>query len=400
MGSETPAPAAEDARSASTLPKALAAQANPIGAEPKAPANSASSAAPPPAHEPTQLKLELPNGTSIRFGILWQGQYEARGNSSNGDRTQNLFLRRFALCIGGTVLHDFEYFFDSDFADLFKAPTGDQSLKNGPGIQTKDAYVTYRALGDQLKIDGGLLLPPGTHNFLQGGGSIYGWDFFLNTFRYANAFGSTVNPYGRDVGAELRGLLWGGALEYRLGFFQGKRNPPVTGAASKNPFRFAGRVQLNFLDPEPNFFYSGTYLGTKKIFSVAASADFQPGGSGDYRALGADAFLDLPVGPGEVTVQTDLLFRNGGSRVQIPSQTAFMAEAGYRFDAIKLSPIARFERRWGSAAAGRETDAGGGLAFWAYGHTSNLKAFYTRLMPDSPTKAYDQFNVQWQLLFY
>jgi hypothetical protein len=304
------------------------------------------------------------------------------------------------LLIGGTVLHDIEYFIDTDFADLLKAPTGDQALKNGPAIQTKDAFVSYRALGDQLKIDGGLMLPAGTHNFLQGGGSIYGWDFFLNTFRYGNAFGTTANPYGRDVGVQLRGLVLGGALEYRAGVFQGRRNPPVSGAASRNAFRYAGRVQLNFLDPENTYFYSGTYLGTKRIFSLGVSADFQEGGTANYRALGVDAFLDLPVGPGAVTAQADLLYRNGGSRVQIPSQTAFMVEAGYRFDAIRLSPIARFERRFGSAAAGRETDLGGGLAFWAAGHTTNLKAFYTRLIPDSPTKAYDQFNAQWQVYFY
>jgi hypothetical protein len=77
-----------------------------------------------------------------------------------------------------------------------------------------------------------------------------------------------------------------------------------------------------------------------------------------------------------------------------------MAEGGYRFDAVKLSPIARYERRWGDGAAGNETDVGGGVAFWAFGHTSNLKAFYTRLIPDDPQKAYDQFNLQWQLYFY
>ncbi len=350
---------------------------------------------------PTQLKLELANGTSIRFGVLWQLQYEARGNSTNDDYTQNLSMRRFALLIGGTVLHDIEYFIDTDFADLLKAPTGDQALKNGPAIQTKDAFATFRAVGDQLKIDGGLLLPAGTHNFLQGGGSIYGWDFFLNTFRYGNAFGTTANPYGRDVGVQLRGLLFDGLLEYRLGAFQGKRNPPVTGAASRNSFRYAGRVQLNLLDPETNYFYSGSYLGTKKIFSLGVSADFQEGGTANYRALGADAFLDLPVGPGAVTAQLDLLYRNGGSRVQIPSQTAFMAEAGYRFDAIRLSPIGRFERRWGRCRGGGSRN-GRGRWSGVLGSRShhNLKAFYTRLIPDSPTQAYNQFNAQWQVYFY
>jgi len=397
-----PTVATNQTPNSSTLPPLAAAQENPPGALPKPPVapvpNEEPKPTPPPA--PTQLKLELANGTSIRLGVLWQLGYEARGNSTNDDYTQNLFLRRFALLIGGTVLHDLEYFIDTDFADLLKAPTGDQSLKNGPGIQTKDAYVTLRAIGDQLKIDGGLMLPAGTHNFLQGGGSIYGWDFFLNTFRYGNAFGSTNNPYGRDVGLQLRGLLFNSLLEYRAGIFQGKRNAPGTGAASRNSFRYAGRVQLNLLDPETNYFYSGTYLGTKKVLSFGASADFQHADEGSYRALGVDGLLDLPVGPGAVTAQVDFLFRNGGSRVQIPSQKAFMAEAGYRFDAIRLSPIARFERRWGSTGAAPETDVGGGLAFWAAGHTTNLKAFYTRLIPDSPTKAYNQFNAQWQVYFY
>jgi hypothetical protein len=384
------------------LPPVAAAEANPPGAVPKPNAEPVPADAPPPAKAaaPPQLKIEAANGTSIRFGVLWQGQFEARGNSTNDDVTRNLYLRRFALLIGGTVLKDFEYFFDSDFADLFKAPTGEQGLKNGPAFQTKDAFATYRVFEDKLKIDAGLMLPAGTHNFLQGGGSLYGWDFFLNTFRAGNLFGSVNNPYGRDVGAQLRGIVLDGLLEYRLGIFQGKRNTPPNGAASRNDFRYAGRVQLNFLDPETNYFYGGSYLGTKKVFSVGAVFDYQHAGQESYRAFGADAFLDVPAGSGGVTAQVNILYRDGGSRIALPSQTAFMAEAGYRFDAIKLSPIGRFERRWGDAAAGRETDVGGGVAFWPYGHNSNLKAFYTRLIPDAPVAAYDQFNLQWQLYFY
>lgn len=354
----------------------------------------------PPAAAPTQLKLELANGTSIRFGALWQGQYELRGNAQNDDWTQNIFVRRFAILLGGTVLKDFEYFADTDFADLLKAPTGDQQLKAGPAIQIKDAFATWRAIDDQLKLDAGLLLPPGVHNFLQGGGSIYAWDFFLNTFRHGNVFGTTANAYGRDVGAQLRGLVADGLLEYRAGVFQGKRGKADPGeAASSNQFRYAARLQLNFLDPETGYFYGGTYLGTKKILSVGAAVDFQPAEGESYRAFGGDAFVDLPAGPGAVTAQVNVLYRNGGTRVTLPEQTAFMAEAGYRFEAIKLSPIARFEQRWADAPLGNETDFGGGLAFWAYGHNSNLKAFYTRLSPEIGD-AYDQFNVQWQLYFY
>jgi hypothetical protein len=367
-----------------------------VGPSPLAPTppETAPLAAFPPT--PPQLKLESANGNSIRFGVLWQGQYEAHGSSSSGTQTQNLSLRRFSILLGGTVLNRLEYFFDTDFPDLLKAPTGDQGQKNGPGISTKDAFVTYRAVDDAFKIDAGLMLPAGTHNWLQGAGSLYGWDFFLNSYRYSNGtvFGSTGNPYGRDVGVQLRGLVLDGLLEYRAGVFQGKRNPATADRpASVNSFRYAARVQLNFLDPETGYFYGGTYLGKKKIFSVGASIDAQHENGGTYRSIGGDALLDVA----GVTAQADLLYRDGKAVIVLPKQTALMLEAGYRFDAAKLSPIARFERRWDG---GSETDVGGGLAYWAYGHTSNLKAFYTRLIPDGTPKAYGQLNLQWQVYFY
>jgi hypothetical protein len=352
---------------------------------------------PPPA---TQLKLELDNGTSIRFGLLWQAQYEARGNSSNDDYTHNLFIRRFALLIGGTILKDFEYFFDSDFADLFKAPTGEAGVKNGPGFQTKDAFGTWRAVDDQLKVDAGLLLPPGAHNSLQAGGSILALDFFANTFRHNTVFGSTANPYGRDLGVQLRGLV--GPLEYRAGVFQGYRKPATeTKAASRNPFRLAARLQYNFLDPETAYFYGGTYLGTKSVFSIGGSADFQYDEDGSYRTFTGDAFLDVPGGPGGYSAQVNVVHRNGGDLIAaLPEQTALMAEAGVRFDVVKLTPVVRFEKRWGEGTAGDETLLGGGLSWFAYGHTSNLKAFYTHVIPQDPADPYEQFNLQWQLAFY
>jgi hypothetical protein len=100
-------------------------------ASPAAPAAAPERA--PPLPSPRQhLELELDNGTSIRFGVLVQLQYEAAGDFER-DVSHNLFMRRMMLLIGGKVLRDFEYFIDTEFVDLFKA-SGEQSLKNGPGI--------------------------------------------------------------------------------------------------------------------------------------------------------------------------------------------------------------------------------------------------------------------------
>ena len=60
-----------------------------------------------------------------------------------------------------------------------------------------------------------------------------------------------------------------------------------------------------------------------------------------------------------------------------------MSEIGYNFAGFNISPIFRFEQLWGGTSSAattsaNQTRAGGGLAFWPYGHNTNLKAFYMR----------------------
>ena len=88
----------------------------------------------------------------------------------------------------------------------------------------------------------------------------------------------------------------------------------------------------------------------------------------------------------------------------MPKQTALMAEAGYRFDAFPIAPIAKFELQDYGNSDRTNTRIGGGLAYFPYGHNVNLKAFYTNIK-DKPNGAgdshsYNQFQLQWQLYFY
>lgn len=352
---------------------------------------------PPPAAKPpsSALSIGIDNGTSIRFGFLTQLQYEAAGQFQDENVAQNVFMRRMMLMIGGTVLNDFEFFLDTDFADMLKA-SGEQSLKNGPGITLKDVLMTYRAVGDALKIDGGLMLPPLSRISLQGAPFLYGLDFFASAYSHAGVFGTTGNSYGRDLGLQLRGVLFSGHFEYRAGVFQGRRKPPEEALlGSQNPFRYAGRIQLNVLDPDTVFFLRGTNLGEKRMLSFGAWGDIQHSGDDTYRSWGADALLDLA----GVTAQVDYVYRNGGGLVELPKQYAIMGEAGYLFALLRLAPIGRVERRWGSGTTVDETLYGGGLSFFAYKHNANLKVYYVRGVRDDAVD-YDQFNAQWQLFYY
>jgi hypothetical protein len=355
-------------------------------------------AAPPTAY--AAPKIESASAT-IKLGLLLQPQFEALGNANPAitGGTYNLFLRRARVLVGGTLFGKFDYFFDTDSANLFKAevPSG---TKPTPGIVVQDAFGTFKAYGDFFKVDAGYMLTPGAHNSLQGAGTLLQVDYFANTFPHANVFNSGGGIAGRDSGVEARGLVVDNHLEYRAGIFQGFRRPAtMTEATSRNMFRFAARVQLNVFDPETGFFYGGTYLGKKKILSFGAAIDLQ----NSYHHWALDGFLDMPVGPGNLTVQANFAKWNGNDFITaLPNQTALMAEAGYLLDSIPISPLLRFETRKLVNTPASEARFGLGVAYWPYGHNINLKALYQRVepKPEPANHGYNQFNLQWQLYFY
>src|SRR6185437_11248396 len=107
---------------------------------------------------------------------------------------------------------------------------------------------------------------------------------------------ATQSVTGRDAGFQARGYLAHQHFEYRVAALQGERN-----ATSSNGFRYAGRAQYDFLDTETAYFYTGTYLGKKRIVGVDGGFDTQQ----NYHAYDADTFFDLPHGPGAFTGQVD-----------------------------------------------------------------------------------------------
>ncbi len=186
---------------------------------------------------------------------------------STASRT-NLFVRRVRFLVGVTLFKNIEFFFDTDYPDLFKG-TPTEGTKNTPGLNVQDAFGTVKLAEDAFKIDMGYMLPPSTHNANQSAATLYSWDYFSNSFRNSASFNSSGNPVGRDAGVQVRGLVLDNHLEYRAGLFQGRRNDSSPESVqARNFFRVAGRLQVNVFDPETGFFYAGSYLGAKKIAFV------------------------------------------------------------------------------------------------------------------------------------
>jgi hypothetical protein len=407
-----PPPVPEVVPAVPVLPPPAPPMAEPPPAAPMAPPP----APPAPAWPPSvSFKSEPSTGNTLKVGLLLQPQFQMLGSNSLDANTYNLYIRRTRLLVAGTLFGNFEYFFDTDYPNLFlatnEAATGTAAApttKATTGVETQDAFATWKALGDMLKIDVGYMLPPMAHNAVQGATTLYSWDYFAFSFlSTANTLlGSSASPVGRDAGFQLRGLLFDGHIEYRAGLFQGRRSADAGNEiGSNNFFRATGRVQINLLDPEPGFFYAGTYLGKKKILSFGITGDTQK----SYHYYGGDVFADLPLGPGIFTGQVNLVHMTGGTFIPfvpatattaatgLPKQTALMGEIGYNIDAIHVSPIVRAEYLWSQAP--NQGHYGGGFAFWPYGHNSNIKAFYLRNTQAGSAHGDNQVNVQWQLYF-
>jgi hypothetical protein len=346
---------------------------------------------------------------SVKFGFLFQPQYEAVGNPTVDGMTQNLFMRRMRLYMVGTVGTDWEFWIDTDSTNMGKSNTDGTRINMSPNgnLVLQDAYITYK-ITPTLKLDAGLTLMPLAHQTNQGATSLMSVDYGSYAFL---SNGGLANNTVRDTGLLLRGLAWN-HLDYRIGIAQGKRSaqlidqpdPTLNHVASNNPMRVSGRVQYNFFDAEAtaNAYYAGTYFGTKRILSIGVGHDKQD----DYKATAFDVFFDWPVGNDSVTFQADHWDWDGGTWIPtLTKRKTLFSEAGYRFGGSNLMPYARYEFQHpdlATKAALKEDRMGGGLAWWIKGHTSNLKVQYLRVQPSAPgvtLKDYDQVNVQLQLFF-
>jgi hypothetical protein len=189
-------------------------------------------------------------------------QYEALGNGATNGLTQNLFLRRVRIMLGGTLFKNLEYFFETDYPNLFKSTAGTDAagmptfLKNSPGMNIQDAFFTWKAFGDLVKVDAGYMFPPLSHQAVQSAAtSTASTTSRTPSGTAARSATARLIPSVANLGVQLRGLVIDGHLEYRVGLYsrpaQCSRTPDAGG---RNFFRVAARLQINLLDAEPGFF--------------------------------------------------------------------------------------------------------------------------------------------------
>jgi hypothetical protein len=335
-----------------------------------------------------QIQVTSQDGKStLNLGFLSQLQLEELQNLDATHYQQNLFFRRLRIMAGGKVNENLSFFFDTDSPNLGKGQTSGSKVDSTIFIQ--DFFLTY-SLGNKFKLDAGMLLVPVSHNSQQGATTFLAVDYGPYTFLHSDPLNSKV---GRDYGLQARGYLAGDHFEYRLGILQGNR-----GTDSRSPFRTIARVVFYPFEADTGFFYTGTNLGKKRVWALGGSYDAQE----DYRTYSGDVFIDQPVGGGDgVTFQFDFTRYDGGTTfTTLPKQDATLAELGYYFHTVKLSPFLQYgKRNFDDPARPDESKFQGGVAWWGNGHRFNVKLGAAVLRAEG-AKDRHQYVVQWQVLTF
>lgn len=333
-----------------------------------------------------QIQVKLNDDTFFKLGLLLQTQAEALQDPGTRGYAQNVFVRRVRVMAGGQLAKNLSFFVETDSPNLGKSLSA--GTKNSqPSIYLQDAYVEYK-FSDAFALDAGLILASPSRNGLQSAASLLPIDYSPYTF--ANS-APTQSNVGRDTGLQAKGYVLNKKLEYRAGVFQGMRDQ------QDRELRFTGRLQYNFLDPETAFFYTGTYLGKKKVLAIGGGIDRQH----DYNGYALDAFVDHPVPGGAVTAQAAYIQYDGGAFLRsLPKQKDTLLEAGYLIGTTRFMPVVQYTRRnFSNGGNFDEHRISGGLNYYLNGHNANIKALFTRIDNDG-TRATNQATIQVQFFYF
>jgi hypothetical protein len=333
-----------------------------------------------------QLEIYAGDDVNFKLGILGQFQADTLDDPAFDKNANNLFIRRLRLMFGGQVAKNVTFFVETDTPNLGKVLATGKNIASTTIIQ--DAYAEIK-VHEAFAIDAGLMFVPFSRNSLQSAATLLPIDYGTYTFSQS---APTQSSTGRDTGFQAKGYFLADHLEYRIGAFQGVRN-----ARSDNAFRYVGRVQYNVFDTETGFFYTGTYLGKKRILAVGGAFDAQQ----NYHAYDADAFVDMPAGPGAVTGQFDYNHFDGDvTFASLPKQHDYLVEVGYLISALKLTPVLQFsDRNIVDTTTGDEKHWSVGANYWWAGHNTNVKGAYSRISPNgSPSQ--NEFTIQLQLFYF
>lgn len=158
----------------------------------------------------------------------------------------------------------------------------------------------------------------------------------------------SYTPFGgsRDTGVAMWGNLADAKFQYRVMIADGREGDDLP----KDTPRFTARAHYSVFDPEFDYGYLGTYLGTRRVLTIGAAYDYQADvayanstlrrDAKDYKGVTVDVFYEQPTASGTYTVSAAYFDYDTGDAINadpdanLPTTTQLEAnyvKAGYLF---------------------------------------------------------------------
>ncbi|NOX42271.1 MAG: hypothetical protein GXP19_00830 [Gammaproteobacteria bacterium] len=244
----------------------------------------------------------------------------------------------------------------------------------------------------------GRFLPPSDRSNLNG-------PYYLSTWDYpgvVSAYPSIIA--GRDDGLALWGQTDGGKMKYQVGMFEGiKHANPTFVPNDKDMPLIAGRFTYNFHDPEPGYYTSGTYYGSKDILALGVALQtqrdgvgFSPTNRGSFMGLSVDVLFEKKVANGGAVTVEGALYDYDTDNVADTTQlqgNGFFVSGAFLFPGTygigRLQPHARLQvldidNTSGVGAAGKTpTQLDLGLNYIIDGHNARVSFTLSNIDPDT-----------------
>jgi hypothetical protein len=186
------------------------------------------------------------------------------------DSTDAFSLNSARIYVNGPVTPTIKFMFNTEY-------NGAQN-----DVEVLDA-VARLEFSERFNIWFGRFLPPSDRANLYGPYYAHHWAVFQDGVQDGYPF----IFQGRDNGVAYWGQF--GKVKLSAGAFDG------TSATGNDTLIGAGRIQVDFWDPEPGYYLNGTYYGDKNLLALGAAGQVQ---GEDRSAYSVDFLLERKVGAG------------------------------------------------------------------------------------------------------
>lgn len=278
--------------------------------------------------------IEFGEQGSLTLTYALQGWAQYRGFTSatdSGSQT-DMFLRRNRITLSG------QYSDSIGFYAQLEAGSDSRAGNDNRSVYYRDAYVTLD-YSDPVRFIVGRFKNTFSRENLEA---------CLEPLTLDRAEVISYTPFGgtRDTGVAMWGNLADAKFQYRVMLSDGREGDEVV----KDSPRVTARVHYTALDPEYDYGYRGTYLGTRKVMTFGLGYDYQPdvayadyparSDPQDYSAWTADVFYEYPYDFGTVTASAaafdydvgDAINQNPDPELTVNTQLdGYYAKFGYLF---------------------------------------------------------------------